>query len=85
LRNVIERAVIVSTGDTLNVRLPENGQSASPKIMNLEEIESRHISEVLRLTGWRVKGEGGAAQLLGMNPSTLYSRMLKLGITSRSG
>ncbi|WP_051361474.1 sigma-54-dependent Fis family transcriptional regulator [Desulfuromonas sp. TF] len=85
LRNVIERAAIVSTGDTLNLRLPENGHSAPSKIMTIEEIESRHISEVLQLTGWRIKGEGGAAKLLGMNPSTLYSRMLKLGITSRSG
>jgi transcriptional regulator with GAF, ATPase, and Fis domain len=84
LRNVIEYAVIISTGDTLNLRLPENGQSASPEILTLEEIETRHISEVLRFTDWRIKGEGGAAQLLGMKPSTLYSRMLKLGIASRA-
>ncbi|MRR08161.1 MAG: AAA family ATPase, partial [Deltaproteobacteria bacterium] len=65
------------------IRLPENGHSESANIMTLEEAESSHIKSVLKLTGWRIKGEGGAAQLLGMNPSTLYSRMLKLGITSR--
>ncbi len=85
LRNVIERAVIVSTGETLNIRLPENGKFAPQKIMTLEEVESRHINEILRATSWRIKGEGGAAQLLGMNPSTLYSRMVKLGIPSRPG
>lgn len=85
LRNVIERAVIVSTGNTLNLRLPENSHSVPSKIMTIEEMESRHIREVLQLTGWRIKGEGGAAQLLGINPSTLYSRMQKLSITSRGG
>ena len=80
LRNVIEHAVIVSSGDTLNIRLPENGTSVAAKIMTLAEMEARHIGEVLRITGGRIKGETGAACLLGMNPSTLYSRMLKLGI-----
>lgn len=83
LRNVIEYAVIVSTDDTLKIRLPENGHSDPAKIMTLEEAESSHIKGVLKLTNWRIKGEGGAAQLLGMNPSTLYSRMVKLGITAR--
>jgi formate hydrogenlyase transcriptional activator len=83
LRNVIEYAVIVSPGDTLKVRLPEPEQSGTARIMTLEELEYRHISEVLQMTGWRIKGERGAARLLGMNPSTLYSRMLKLGIVRR--
>ncbi len=43
-----------------------------------------HIREALRQTGWRIKGEGGAARLLGLNPSTLYSRMQKLGISIRN-
>lgn len=83
LRNVIEHAVIVSSTDTLNVRLPDNGKPESKAVMTLEETESSHIRNILQLTGWRIKGEGGAAQLLGMNPSTLYSRMLKLGISTR--
>ena len=40
----------------------------------------RHVLTVLEGTGWRVRGAGGAAQLLGLNPSTLESRMKKLGI-----
>ncbi|HJV35414.1 sigma-54-dependent Fis family transcriptional regulator [Geomonas sp.] len=83
LRNVIEHAVIVSTGERLQVRLPENASGQGTRILTLEESEARHIREALRMTGWRIKGEGGAARLLGMNPSTLYSRMQKLGISNR--
>ena len=83
LRNVIEHAIILSTSDKLQVRLPENGRHETPGILTLEEQEIRHIQEALRLTGWRIKGEGGAARLLGINPSTLYSRMQKLGIINR--
>ncbi|HJV65783.1 MAG TPA: sigma 54-interacting transcriptional regulator [Geomonas sp.] len=83
LRNVIEHAVIVSSGDRLQVRLPEDTPGQATRILTLEESEARHIREALRLTGWRIKGEGGAARLLGMNPSTLYSRMQKLGISNR--
>jgi transcriptional regulator with GAF, ATPase, and Fis domain len=83
LRNVVEHAVILSSTDKLHVQLPENGRNETPGILTLEEHEIRHIREVLRLTGWRIKGEGGAARLLGINPSTLYSRMQKLRITNR--
>ncbi|BCS52901.1 sigma-54-dependent Fis family transcriptional regulator [Geobacter sp. SVR] len=83
LRNVIEHAVIVSSGDRLQVRLPENTPQEPSGILTLEEHEIRHIREALRLTGWRIKGEAGAAKLLGLNPSTLYSRMQKLGISHR--
>jgi formate hydrogenlyase transcriptional activator len=84
LRNVIEHAVIVSKGDTLHVQLPENAREEISGVMTLEEVECQHIMDVLRSTGWRIKGEGGAAQILGLNPSTLYSRMQKLGITIRT-
>ena len=47
----------------------------------LEEVEREHILVVLEGTGWRVSGEGGAARLLGMKPTTLEARMKKLGIT----
>jgi len=49
----------------------------------LEEIEREHILAVLEGTGWRVSGDGGAARLLGMKPTTLEARMKKLGITRR--
>jgi transcriptional regulator with GAF, ATPase, and Fis domain len=46
----------------------------------LEELERSHILQVLQQTGWRIEGPKGAAMILGLNPSTLRSRMLKLGI-----
>ena len=48
---------------------------------SLDEVERRHIVETLRATGWRMEGSGGAAERLGVNPSTLRSRMKKLGIS----
>jgi len=80
LRNVIEHAVIVSPGDELNVRMPETSQDGSHPLLTLEEMECLYIKDVLRRTGGRIKGEGGAARILAMNPATLYSRMKKLGI-----
>ena len=82
LRNVVEHAVIVSSGDSLQVRLPEKRHEETPGMRTLEEYEMMHIREALRIAGWRIKGEGGAAKLLGLNPSTLYSRMQKLGISN---
>ncbi|HEY7746116.1 MAG TPA: sigma 54-interacting transcriptional regulator, partial [Desulfuromonadales bacterium] len=85
LRNVIEYSMIVSQSETLELyHLPAASQSASAPT-TLEEVERRHIQATLRATQGRVKGAGGAAELLGLNPSTLYSRMQKLGINpSRS-
>jgi transcriptional regulator with GAF, ATPase, and Fis domain len=80
LRNAIEHAVIVSTGGTLQVQLPQDSRKEICKAMTLVELETRHIMDVLRRTGGHIKGEGGAARILGMVPSTLYSRIKKLGI-----
>jgi transcriptional regulator with GAF, ATPase, and Fis domain len=46
----------------------------------MEELERNHIQEVLEKTGWRIRGRNGAAEILGLKPSTLYARMNKLGI-----
>jgi formate hydrogenlyase transcriptional activator len=83
LRNVIERAMILSEGETLHVFLPESARKLSAHLGTLHQAEFEHISNVLRATNWRVKGEGGAAQILGLNPATLFSRMDKLGIPRR--
>lgn len=83
LRNVIEHAVIISSKDILNVRLPEISPKASARILSLEEAERRHIAAVLEKTGWRIKGRHGAAELLGLKPSTLYTKMNKLHIPTR--
>ncbi len=84
LRNVLERAVIVSAGDTLQVDLPAVAPGQVPSVSTLAEAEAEHIRAALQRTGGRIKGPGGAAELLGMNPSTLYSRMKKLGLPRRS-
>ncbi len=82
LRNVIEHAMIVSKGDILELerRVPSERQATAA--LSLEEVERRHIQATLETTRGRIKGVGGAAQRLGLNPSTLYSRMRKLGIHS---
>lgn len=83
LRNVIEHAVIVSSGGTLEMHLPQDVRQGISWARTLEEVECRHIMEVLRHTGGRIKGETGAARILGMIPSTLNSRIKKLGIRFR--
>ena len=84
LANVIERALILSPGSTLSVD-ETLGASAPldpdlPSTQDLEEIERAHILAVLEACQWRIKGAGQAAERLGLHPSTLYSRMKKLGI-----
>jgi formate hydrogenlyase transcriptional activator len=83
LRNVIEQAVILNSGSSLQVHLPQEPCGASFKNQTLEESDYQHIIEVLTSAGWRVKGPKGAAQLLGLKPSTLFSKMKKLGISNR--
>jgi transcriptional regulator with GAF, ATPase, and Fis domain len=81
LRNVIEHAMIVSPGTTLEVRPPTPVVAARSKgARNIQEVERRHILHVLEETGWRVAGKTGAAEVLGLKPTTLEARMKKLGI-----
>ncbi|MFC1868464.1 sigma 54-interacting transcriptional regulator [Thermodesulfobacteriota bacterium] len=83
LRNVIERAMILSKDSTLRVHAPPFFDSKHPKPLRLKDIEKKHILEVLEKTGWRVRGNGGAAEILGLKPTTLDSRIKKLGIKRR--
>ena len=80
LRNVVERAMILTSGNTLRVEIPRSIETATFQNKTLEEVEKKHIIEVLETTGWRVRGKNGAAEILGLKPTTLDSRMLKLGI-----
>ena len=85
LENVIERAVIISTGNSLNVEpLLKPMFEKDDKFLPLAEFERQYIIKVLEKTYWRVDGPRGAAQILDMHPETLRSRMRKLGI-SRPG
>jgi transcriptional regulator with GAF, ATPase, and Fis domain len=83
VRNVIENAIIISSGKTLQVHLPKAPGKVASHILTLQDAERQHISEVLEMTHWRVKGAHGAAELLGLHPSTLHSKMRKLGIPFR--
>jgi PAS domain S-box-containing protein len=83
LRNVIERAVILATGPHLVVQAPKPSVRAAQTAQTLEALEIRHIRSVLESTNWRVRGRGGAAERLGLKPTTLESRMARLGITRK--
>ncbi len=80
LRNVIEHSMILSKSKNLVVNVPTIGSSELHTTHNLEEMERGHIVSVLERTGWRVAGKGGAAKILGVTRSTLYSKMKKLNI-----
>jgi DNA-binding NtrC family response regulator len=94
LRNVIERAVICAGVGALEFDLLGNGSDPTlceradinqpePEYLTEQEIRRRervNVLGVLRKTSWRIKGPGGAAELLGINPSTLISRIEKMGL-----
>jgi len=80
LRNVIERALIMSSGRTLEVYPPQGTVAENPEDLNLKDVERKHITGVLQQTGWRLSGQGGAAEILGLKRTTLQSKMKKLGI-----
>jgi formate hydrogenlyase transcriptional activator len=85
LENVIERAVILSTSDVLEINesFIESLLDVSPhgdKLLSLEELEREHIIKVLNQTGWQIEGNMGAAKILGLKPSTLRGRTKKLDI-----
>ncbi len=96
LENVLERAIILSTGSSLRLEAVQLGSGSSIKTQErparagrvpendadgtLRMVEREHIHRVCEATAWKIKGPDGAAQKLGLNPGTLYSRMKKLGI-----
>lgn len=91
LQHLMDRTVIRSKEDVIqNVVIPaiHSGTVTDPGIsatqMTLEQIEAEHILKVLRSCNGKVFGSGGAAEILGLPPSTLTSRMKKLGIKKES-
>ncbi len=85
LRNVIERAMILCRDSKLTVELPTSATepTTARSLKTLAETERDYIIMALERTGWRVSGERGAARILGLKPTTLESRMKKLGIRRR--
>jgi transcriptional regulator with GAF, ATPase, and Fis domain len=96
LRNAIERAVIFARGGALEFDVSGNGSSADPtsfERMDVNQPEPEYLTEpeirrrerenlfaVLQKASWKIKGADGAAELLGVKPSTLISRIAKMGL-----
>ena len=86
LRNVVERAMIVTTGPQLTIALPTTagcsdrlaGERRSSDKM--ADVQREHIRSVLESSRWRIRGAGGAADRLGLRPTTLETRMARLGL-----
>jgi transcriptional regulator with PAS, ATPase and Fis domain len=90
LENVVERAMILNREGPLSFSELGTGKVSekvpgsvvdTPGSYNLDQITADHIRRVLKITGGRVEGKEGAADLLGINPGTLRGRMRKLGIS----
>jgi len=89
LENIIERAVITSAGKGLKLSELYSSQKSGeypqdPSHRKLADVERAHILQTLKQTGWRIEGVTGAASILGLNPSTLRSRIKKIGIQRQS-
>ncbi|MGL1933169.1 MAG: sigma 54-interacting transcriptional regulator [Desulfotalea sp.] len=86
LENIVERGLIISRNNRLSLGdwlpLPKI-TSGQKKMMTMAEAERQHIQTTLKLTNGRVSGKNGAAEILGLNPQTLYSRIKRLGITRK--
>jgi transcriptional regulator with GAF, ATPase, and Fis domain len=89
LEHIIERALILSQDGIISIPdfeephliAPEPDDPSQTELLPLDEIERRHITTVLDHVRWRIRGERGASEILGLKPSTLEFRMKKLGIT----
>jgi PAS domain S-box-containing protein len=90
LRNVIERAVIASSGDKLKLAdnlFPhsassgQNSENGENSLKGLQEVERDYIIKILERCSWRINGDQGAAKILKLHPNTLRNRMIKLNIS----
>ena len=81
LRNIVERAMIVCDGTAADDRRAAGADhTAVRRSLKLVDVERQHLRAVLESTHWRVRGEGGAAARLGLKPTTLETRMARLGL-----
>jgi formate hydrogenlyase transcriptional activator len=80
LRNVVERAMILASDGQLTIAVPQSSPAATRRSMKLVDVEREHILGVLENTKWRIRGSSGAAIQLGLKPTTLETRMAKLGL-----
>ena len=80
LRNVVERAMINAVDECLRITPPRPRLVASQCSEKLVDVEKAHVHRVLESTGWRIRGVNGAAERLGLRPTTLETRMARLGL-----
>ncbi len=81
LRNVVERAMILAKGPSLTITQPVSSRAVGARSVKIADVERAHILSVLESARWRIRGTGGAADQLGLRPTTLETRMAKLGLT----
>ena len=85
LQNIIERTVLLSDGISLDIMLPTEKLPLEDQFFtdhpSLDELQRRYIQYTLELTGGKISGPGGAAEMLEMKRQTLQKRMKKLGLT----
>jgi chemotaxis protein methyltransferase CheR len=80
LKHVIEGALITSEKNKLHFDLPKTADVATSKLKSLEAMEREYILEVLKAKNWKIKGKDSASSILELPPSTLRSRIKKLGL-----
>jgi formate hydrogenlyase transcriptional activator len=86
LRNILERAMILASGTSLSVALPQSAPerpaaALAPSVgLDLHDVEREHILRVLEAANWKIRGVNGAAEALGLKPTTLEARIARLGI-----
>jgi transcriptional regulator of acetoin/glycerol metabolism len=83
LQHVVERALILSPGPALQLEesfAPVGPGAGGARADRLDQVDRAHILRVLERCGWRIDGRGHAAEILGLHPNTLRSRMHRLGI-----
>ena len=81
VRNVVERAMIVATGTHLTIATPKVSGTPEKSSDRFADVEREHFLRILESSGWRIRGSGGAADRLGLRPTTLETRMAKLGLS----
>ncbi len=81
LRNVVERAMIVATGPQLDIPPPTAPGLGRWRSDKMADVQREHIRSVLETSHWRIRGAGGAADRLGLRPTTLETRMARLGLS----
>ena len=76
--------MILANGPRLSIPTPGVLAGEEPPSLRLTDAERDRLRTVLEMTGWRVRGKGGAAEILGLKPTTLDSKMARLRLTRKA-